>query len=133
MEVIYFELNNWMPVRDYPEIELCEKMVGMFNEEDIALLDNPAWVLNNKLVVVNTLVDMSSNYCVSAPKEWVIENCPKLLTIHREFLRFPDADGELPEGRFGSPFFEYTDENIGCHIMAEREDNDGYTYYEEIT
>ena len=95
-EIIYFELNNWMPNKDYPNKE-------------------------NKLVVVRTIVDMSANWCITATKEWVLKNCPELLTKYTKFLRCPDADEELPYGRFGSPFYEYTNENIGWHFIDDED------------
>ena len=51
----------------------------------------------------------------------VLKNCPELLTKYTKFLRYPEEDEELPYGRFGSPFYEYTDENIGFHFIDDEE------------
>lgn len=117
-EIIYFELNNWMPNKDYPNAEPFKTWISYkhFN------FDNEDWIKENKLVVVRTVVDMSANWCITATKEWALKNCPELLTKYTKFLRCPDADEELPYGRFGSLFYEYTDENIGFHFI----DNEDY-------
>ena len=129
MEIIYFELNNWACGRDYPDAEpfigwMVNDLKQQFRYED--------WVKENKLVVVESIVDMSLNYCISATKEWVEKNCPELLTKFTQFIRtcneYDDED-DLPEGQFGCPFLEYTDENIGCHYAQEKEDDCGYLYW----
>ena len=132
--IIYFELNNWFSGRDYPPYEpfkswLCDDLKQT--------LRNEQWVKENKLVVVCGLLDMSMNYCITAPYEWVKENCPDLLsdkeysyevyihfkgedivkTEHRkfnDFLRYAEDD-EIPVGRYGMSFMPYTEENIGVH------------------
>ena len=38
------------------------------------------WCKKNKLCVYQGAIDMSCNYTVSAPREWVEKNCPELLT-----------------------------------------------------
>lgn len=121
MEVIYFELNNWACGRDYPDAEpfLC----WMLDDEDQKFEDED-WVKENKLVVVESYVDMSMNYCVSATKEWVDLNCPELLTKYTQFIRHSDEPDELPQGRFGCPFLEYNVNNFGCHFA--RSMADGY-------
>ena len=117
-DVVYFELNNWTPGVDYP----CEEpflswmrydLYQKFRDED--------WVKENKLCVVCSLVDMSQNYCISATKQWVEENCPTLLTRYQEFLRYPDEDGFI-EGRFGDLFKEYNEDNIGLHYIWDEEE-----------
>ena len=132
-DIVYFELNDWTPGKDYPDVEpFCSWM--QFNEKNnynIAFR-NEEWIKENKLVVVESLVDMSMNFCISATKQWVDENCPQLLTTYKEFIRKPvieDDYEDLPEGRFGCPFLEYNEENIGYHYDVEEEDNQGYTYY----
>ena len=125
--VVYFELNNWFSGRDYPEGEPYETWMNDF------YFDNEEWVKENKLCVVAGFIDMSRNYCISAPREWVEKNCPSLLSDgefesvvirgpeaevitskHRysDFLREPDEDGDV-YGRFGWKFLEYEEENIG--------------------
>lgn len=126
MEVIYFELNNWFSGRDYPDAEPF--LSWMRDDLNIKFRDR-YWVKENKLVVVESIVDMSSNYCVTATKEWVEKNCPELLTKYTQFIRKPEEDDELPEGRFGCPFLEYEENNIGIYSADETEDRNGYMYY----
>ena len=110
-EIVYFELNNWSAGRDYPNNEpfiswMCDDLNIKFNNEE--------WVKENKLCVVFDIVDMSFNFCITATKEWVEENCPDLLTKYTEFLRTPDKYGDI-EGRFGHEFLEYNEDNFGIH------------------
>ncbi len=93
---------------------------------------------------------MSANWCITATRDWVKENCPALLydkhytykTIRSEydekldsvvskevlhdgsmsqFIRYPDEDGDV-YGKFGWEFPEYTEENFGVHYYNEDED-----------
>lgn len=108
-EIIYFELNNWFSGRDYP----ADEPYRSWMKDDLNIsFNDKEWVKENKLCVVRDMVDMSQNFCITATKEWVEENCPSLLTEYTEFLRYPDEDGYV-EGRFGHEFLEYTEENIG--------------------
>ena len=126
MEIVYFELNNWFAGRDYPD---CEPfLTWMGNDLQIKFRDED-WVKENKLVVVESFVDMSLNYCITATKEWVQLNCPELLTKYIQFVRYSEEDDGLPEGRFGCPFLEYNEDNIGNHYAEEKEDGFGYLYY----
>lgn len=115
MDVVYFELNNWFAGEDYPNDEPF--LSWMRNDLNIKFR-NEKWVIENELCVVESIVDMSSNFCITAKKEWVEKNCPKLLTDYKEFLRYPekyedeDEDGEV-YGRFGNHFLEWSEENFG--------------------
>ena len=111
-KVIYFELNNWTSGKYYPDDNPFDEWV----EDDLFLDEN--WVKENKLCVVNSIIDMSFNFCITATEKWVKENCPKLLTDYREFLRYPDEDGYV-YGRFGDEFLEYGDENIGITFAPD--------------
>ena len=73
-EIVYFEINNWFEGRDYPPDEIFNKWMNSFQ------LRNDVWCKENKLCVMYGSIDMSMNYCVAAPKSWVEENCPKLLS-----------------------------------------------------
>jgi len=140
MDVVYFELNNWFAGRDYPDAEPFTTWCGndmnlYFNNED--------FVKKNKLVVVQSLVDMSTNWCITAPKSFVEENCPELLGSgvtttkfivgvagkekeevktypYSNFLRFPDQWGDVT-GRFGCPFLEWSEENVGITYWDEED------------
>lgn len=125
MEIIYFELNNWACGYHYPDDEPFTDW--MSDDLEQRFMDEK-WVNENKLVVVESLIDMSFNYCITATKEWVQLNCPKLLTEYTQFIRYGE-DGDLPEGRFGCPFLEYNENNIGHHYAVEKEDSDGFWYY----
>lgn len=143
MEVVYFELNNWFAGRDYPIGEPFESWLCNDLKQTLC---NEEWVKENKLVVVCGNLDMSMNYCISAPREWVEENCPDLLTdksyeykiiqyhageektivhtgFYKDFLRFPLSSSEeyedLPEGRYGMNFLEYNEDNIGVHWLVD--------------
>ena len=141
-DVVFFELNNWFAGRDYPNAEPFSTWCG--NDMNL-YFSNEKWVKENKLCVVYQIIDMSVNWCVTATREWVEKNCPKLLseettsvtTIttskdgevrkveeypYSMFLRMPDEYGEVC-GRFGASFKEYSEENIG--ICADiHEDGD---------
>ena len=71
-------------------------------------------------IKMEEIIDMSVNFCIAATKEWVVENCPKLLTEHREFLRAPDKNGEV-YGQWDTPFLEYKEENFGIQYYEYQE------------
>lgn len=76
-DVVYFSVNNWFEGRDFPPTENFRKWLGDdFNQS----FRNDEWCKENKLCVYHGCVDMSQNYTVSAPREWVEKNCPELLT-----------------------------------------------------
>ena len=125
MDIVYFELNNWFSGRDYPNAEpfliwMKDDLNQKFRDEE--------WIKENKLVVVESLVDMSMNFCITATKEWVDENCHELLSTYKNFVRKPEDDEDVPYGRFGCPFLEYKEENIGYHYAEEVKCN-GYWQY----
>lgn len=126
MEIVYFELNNWACGRDYPN---AEPFVSWLEDDLRQQFRDEEWIKENKLVVVESLVDMSLNYCIAATKEWVMLNCPDLLTEHCRFVRYSEEPDDLPDGRFGCPFLEYTEDNIGYHYTVEKLDDCGYWYY----
>jgi len=73
-DVICFEINNWFSGRDYPAEE---PFLTWIREESF---QNDQWCRENQLCVKYGLVDMSMSYCVAAPRSWVEENCPNLLS-----------------------------------------------------
>lgn len=107
--IVYFELNNWTCGKDYPAAEPFESWMG--DDLNLQFLDDE-WVLENKLCVVVDFVDQSLNFCITAPEEWVLANCPELLTEHSKFVRTAQEDGTV-YGRFGHEFLEYNSDNIG--------------------
>lgn len=109
-EIVYFELNNWFPDRDYPDDEPFKSWLG----DDLnQKFQDKAWLKKNRLCVFFQILDMSFNYLITAPKIWVEKNCPNLLTRHKRFLRFPKDGEDLPIGRTGEYFLPYKPENIG--------------------
>ena len=111
-DIVYFELNNWFAGEDFPD---DEPFIGWMSDDLHIRFRNEAWVKENKLCVVACFVDMSQNFCVTATKDWVQENCPKLLTDYQRFIREPE-DEEYPDevyGRFGHEFLQYCEDNIG--------------------
>lgn len=135
-EIIYFELNNWMSGTDYPNAEPFETWCG----NDLNLyFNNEKWVKENKLCVVVSRLDMSINWCITATKEWVMNNCPDLLSDKKfkvehhlyskdgetityedipfsKFLRYPDEDGYVYSDNDSSiEFMQYSEEDIGIH------------------
>lgn len=117
MEVVYFELNNWIPGKHYPMEEPF--ITWMSNDLHIAF-NNEKWVIENKLCVVRSTIDMSTNFCITATKEWIEKNCPKLLTDHKGFLRDLDEDGYV-YGQFGDEFLEYSEDNLGIKDIDDEE------------
>jgi len=107
-EIVYFELNNWFSGEHYP----YEEPFISWMKDDLNLrLRDEDWAKENKLCVKANFLDMSVNFSVTATREWVDANCPRLMTEFTQFLRYPDKYGEV-YGRCGS-FLEYCDENIG--------------------
>lgn len=111
VEVVYFEMNNWFSERDYPNEE---PFITWFSHDLNLWFEDEAWVKANKLCVVTHLVDMATNFLVTAPLEWVNTNCHKLLTNYTQFLRSPDKDGKV-YGQFGTHFLKWSLANIGVH------------------
>lgn len=116
-DVVYFELNNWFPGKHYPAEEPFTTWIG--NDLNI-YFNNEDWVKENKLCVVRSIIDMSTNFCVTATKEWVEKNCPRLLTEHEKFLRYPNEAGYVC-GRFGDEFLEYSEENFGIEEVYDED------------
>ena len=104
-EIIYFSVNNWFSGENYPPTENFKKWLG--NDLKQTFLSD-TWAKENKLCIYNTLIDMSCNYTVSAPREWVEKNCPELLTdeeyIYYTILQKPKKN------LFGK--YEYVEERI---------------------
>ena len=132
METVYFELNNWFPGTNYPD---AEPFVTWCDDENLIFADEE-FVKTNRLCVVEQVIDMSVNWCITAPKEFVEKFCPKLLSdetivtkfedgrgnvrtethSYREYLRFPNEDGKII-GDFGAEFLEWSENNIGIHYI----------------
>lgn len=116
-QAVYFELNNWTPGEDYPAEEPFLTWIG--NDLNI-YFGNENWVKENRLCVVHSKVDMSENFCITATKEWVEANCPRLLTKYTRFLRYPNEDGYVL-GQFDNEFLKYSEENIGIEYVYDED------------
>lgn len=116
-QVVYFELNNWSCGKDYPA---AEPFISWMRDDLNIKFNSKKWVKENKLCVVKALVDMSFNYCITATREWVEENCPSLLTQYTQFIRLPDEDGCV-FGRFDHEFLDYNEKNIGIEYVEDKD------------
>ena len=76
-DVVYISVNNWFCGRDYPDTPNFRKWLGNDLKQTFS---NNDWAKENKLCINAGNIDMSSNYTITAPKEWVEQNCPELLT-----------------------------------------------------
>lgn len=138
-DIIYFSFNNWFSDRDYPNDLKYDELVNC------GRLSDKEWAKENKLVIVTGYIDMSINWCIAAPRKWVEENLPELLsdkeytyqlisyykgeeTIetytkkYSDFVYPCDENGEAPlECKYGMPFKEYDEEEIGIHWVEEDE------------
>lgn len=122
-------LSTKQPIRlVYPTGESNIANIWNFENWKDCVVEN-VYSKNGELVIVESFVDMSINFCVSAKREWVEQNCPELLTKYKEFIRVEDEDEEVPYGNFGCPFLEWSENNIGIHQAIEKEDSQGYMYY----
>ncbi len=140
-EIIYFELDNWFPGRDYPNAEPFISWMG----DDLKLkFTDKQWCKENKLCVQAGLIDMSVCFCITATRSWIEQNCPKLLTdeecgassiithfdkeqnktVEKEvyqsskyskFICTPKETGEVYGRLSGWKFLEYCEENFGVH------------------
>ena len=111
-DIIYFQLNNWFAGEHYP---VKEPFLSWCGNDFKLQFDNEDWVKENKLVVVRSILDMSSQWNITAPKSWVLENCPDLINDPEcaKFVLTPDDEDDTPIGRWGTPFLPYEEENIG--------------------
>ena len=127
--MVYFELNNWACGEDYPNEE---PFLNWFESDFKIKFMDEQWVKENGLIVVASNVDMSFNFCITASEAWVKNNCPSLLSnpANHKFLR-ESAWGEddVPEGRFGCPFYSLNELSPGLYWASEKEDDCGYLYY----
>ena len=51
-----------------------------FRSKDLLILEDEFRACSDKLVVMTGPIDMSSNWLIAAPRKWVEDNCPQLLT-----------------------------------------------------
>ena len=116
-DVIYFSVNNW-GAYDFPQtprfIEWMAQLLIPFASD--------AFCKENRLCVYAMAVDMSVSFGVTAPRKWVEENCPEI--IGSDFQYMPDENGNPPdEGRYGVPFKEYSEDEIGVTWVTPDDDD----------
>ena len=153
-DIIYFSVNNWFSGGNYPDTPNFRKWLGKDSDQYFM---KDEWAKENKLCIYAGYIDMSFNYTISAPREWVEANCPELLsdseytyeTIrygngkcerlehkrrYSDFVDHPDENGNLKDG-FGWPYLEYKPENFGVHWYEDprEEDDDEDEEGENIT
>ena len=117
-DIVYFSLNNWHCGIHYPDTETFRKWLG--DDGNQYFMDDD-WCKENKLCVYCGLIDMSFNYTVSAPREWVEKNCPELLTDYSEFIFLPKEGETKPEhDDWYQPFLDYCEENFGCDFYMDK-------------
>ena len=111
MDVVYFSVNNWFSGENYPPTKNFKKWLSDdFNQS----FRNDEWCKENKLCVYYGCVDMSTNYTISAPREWVEKNCPELLTEYTQFVFAPEEGKTIPDhDDWYQLFLEYCEENFG--------------------
>ena len=145
-DIIYFSVNNWFCGRDYPPTENFKKWLGNDLNQTFR---NDKWAKENKLCIYDGCIDMSQNYTIAAPRSWVEENCPELLTDeeYTYIVRVSDPKESVKQGKivwkdiehrkkysdfvdypdadgnvvdkFNWPYLEYKEENFGCHWYEE--------------
>ena len=118
-DIIYFELSTCLyGIPDH------EPFASWANNNFFSTFNNKNWIYQNKLCVVKTFIGESNIFCITATREWVEDNCPKLLlNFYRRFRRFSDENGVV-KGTFGIKFLKYCDENIGLkYIRIFTEEN----------
>ena len=104
-DVIYISVNNWFCGRDYPPLDCFKKWLG----DDLnQTFRNDKWAKENKLCIYCGNIDMSCNYTISAPREWIEKNCPELLT-DEEYTYYTILQ-KPKKNLFGK--FEYVEERI---------------------
>lgn len=119
-EVVYFELNNWIPGEDYPN---AESFISWLSNDLNQTLRSDEWCKENKLCVIHEIVDMSNNYKITATKDWVMQNCPQLFEkqnskfIYNLEDNYDEDETEYFEGSgYGEgPYLKWCKENFGCH------------------
>jgi hypothetical protein len=76
-DIVYISVNNWFCGRDYPP---TENFKTWLRDDLNQKFRSDKWAKENKLCIYYGMIDMSQNYTISAPREWVEKNCPELLT-----------------------------------------------------
>lgn len=99
-KLIYIEIDE----TDYPPIEPF--ISWMQNSQ----FRNKKWIAKNKLSVVESVIPGTAipNFCITAPRGWVIQNCPTLLEEDVLYCPLPEREN-LCYGRFDTKFLNYNE------------------------
>ena len=120
-DIIYFEVNNWEQGETYPNNDPFHTWMN----DNILQFSHRSWVQSNKICVTESIIDQSINYCVTATKEWVLVNCPCLLSGENDkFIIKPSIFGSV-HGKFGNNFRRYKKENFNIIYEEELFKKDG--------
>ena len=117
-DVVYIHFNNWTADVGYPDIE----PIATYIEQDIFI--DEEWVAKQKLVVVAYTVDMSLSLHITAPRSWVKEHCPELLTEYKQYLKNPNENKYTKK-----MYLPYREKNIGVHWITDPYLQDLYNYH----
>lgn len=115
-EIIYISVNNWSCGVDYPEVgffkdnydQKCDGWLDLFTDE---------YCKENKLCVNFCPFDMSQNFTISAPKSWVMSNCPEMIEDEKNKENFTYSNPG--KDRLGCEILEYKEENIGLKMSDD--------------
>lgn len=95
-ELIYISVNHWACGDTYPDIE---PLATWLDDDNIdKYLMSPGWVKEQGISVLITLVDMSFNFNIIAPKSWVDKIIPDIYKFPK-FIMQKDEDGKY-RGRY---------------------------------
>lgn len=127
-DIVYIELNNWMEGWDYPLDEGLYPLIDIYSDEvERPPFCDDAWCKEHKICVLCGPIDMSINWCITAPISFWKEWCPNLLTDkefqvkenaevfnYSSYRRLPREDGSIL-GQWEWKFLPYKEENYGVH------------------
>ena len=105
-DIIYFSVNNWICGQDYPPIKNIYDWLSDSNSEGFK---NNEWCKKNKLCVYWGYIDLSVNYTIAAPKEWIEKNCPELLTDEEYTYKLEHYDYKTKESVIDTYTKKYSD------------------------
>ena len=118
-EIIYLQFNNWFSGRNYPREEPFIEWVAKRK------LCDDEWCKEQGICVNVEPIDMSVNYIVAAPKSWVEENCPMLLTDESYTYTVNSKRGDEIEWRQEEHTRRYSD-----FVVKPDEDGEYHPWYD---
>ena len=154
-DIVCFEFNDWDPGEGYPDMPPFSSWMEMScSPLKLPIFHDDDWVKENKLCIIETAVDMSISYLVTAPRKWVEDNCPYLLTEEGEDwiikYPYPYLNDEAIERSISMKSDIFTEDEIesikgkeyephdlvgapsGLHFLDYTEKNIGLWWYDSI-